>query len=126
MAAPSNYAALAAIAGVPFVEFVAPNEIPWSLSLRFKDEDFTAATIAVDLRTLPDIQLAAVDLTVAAPALDGADTVTDATLTAAAVEALGLPAEIGREIEYWGRVHVTPSGGDPQLWMLFKLTRLGS
>lgn len=126
MAAPSNYAALVTGAGAAYYDLELANDAPFELNLRFAAVDYSAAAIAVDVRPLPDIQLTGTALTVSAPALDGADTICAATLTEAAVEALGTPAEPGREIVLYYRIHVTPSGGTKRLWAAGKLTRLGS
>ncbi|HMO74583.1 MAG TPA: hypothetical protein PKD99_02225 [Sphingopyxis sp.] len=126
MAAPSNYRALAARAGIPFVEFACANGVGWSLDLTFEEEDLTAADIAVELRALPDLRVAATGMDVGEPALEGGDTIVLATIDGEDAEALGLAAEIGREIDLWGRVVVTPDGGEPMVWVYFKLTRLGS
>jgi len=126
MAAPSNYAALAARAGIPFAEYAMGNGVGWTLALKFTGEDFTAATITVDLRPEPDLRVSATDMTMGDATLVGEDTLIDATLDDAGVSALGLAAEIGREIALWGRVLVTPDGGDPEIWAYFRATRLGS
>lgn len=126
MAAPPNYRALLALAGVPYFEAATPNGQPWQLFLRFQNIDYTGAAIAVDLRSVPDLALSGVALTVGTKTLDGADTLCTATLSKVQNEAYGSAADIGREIELYGRVIVTPAGLDPRLWAGFKLTRLGS
>lgn len=126
MAAPSNYAALVTGAGAAYCDIDLANDAPFELNLRFVAVDYSDAAITVDVRTQPDIQLSGTAMTVGTPALDGADTICAATLTEAEVEALGTPAEPGREIVRYYRVHVTPSGGAKRLWAAGKLTRLGS
>lgn len=126
MAAPSDYRALVQSAGAGYRDYVISNDQPWSLVITWAGIDYTAATIAADVRTLPDLQLSGTALTVGTPTLVGADTVVTISLSEAQVEALGVPAEPGREIVLYYRVHVTPSGGAKRLRLAGKLTRLGS